>query len=94
MVLQHFCKADLLATCHMRVPKTADKRGLMNATFQSIPAGIYGYPKNESTTVVVAILVVYLKRTELPYSIILYCLDQAVADIQRVTFAALWSDHD
>lgn len=76
-------EARLLASCYRRSLEFAAANTCRSVAFPAISTGVYGYPKEEATTVALAAVVDFLSRNESPEKVIFCCFDRLTADIYR-----------
>jgi O-acetyl-ADP-ribose deacetylase (regulator of RNase III) len=72
----HLHEPELLANCYRSSLRLAQKEGITSVAFPSISTGIYGYPKQEATTIAVREVQQFLEVHEQPQQVVFVAFDE------------------
>lgn len=82
-------EAELLASCYRRSLELARDHGCASIAFPAISTGVYGYPKEQATTIAVRTVAAFLEENVMPERVVFVGFDAATTERHAAEIAAL-----
>ncbi|TPI16056.1 O-acetyl-ADP-ribose deacetylase [Mesorhizobium sp. B4-1-1] len=76
-------EAELLASCYRRSLEIARGHDCRTVAFPAISTGIYGFPKDEATSIAVGTTADFLRQNTVPEVLTFCCFDDQMAELYR-----------